>query len=312
MMSNKERPNEIKINHIYLTSISECWHRIKIVEMNDKEANAICIDNGDYEWISLEDIYVCKPEFLCVAPQAFKLSLFGLEDFENDPNVTQQSLFEPLIHKSLVAEIMMSKEFWTANKSKSVKMILYDTSTDEDVNMNEYLMNSILKSVTAPTLNQKESNQIVITNITDDGVYCQLVKSAAYIQKLINNVSKDDITQYRGFYADKMDKKKVYLIYDDKLKNWFRARLDKMMDGNSHSMYLIDHGCKTNVKSQNIYRLDKISYVLSLYPAQVIKFGLFNVNYNDDVKKRLLAMLPTGRQAFVSFHAFNLKSIIIL
>lgn len=298
-MSNKERPNEIIINHIYLTSISECWHRIKIVETNEKEANAFCIDNGDYEWIPFEDIFVCKPEFLTVAPQAFKLSLFGLEEFENDPNVAQQPLFEPLVHKSLVAEIMMNKEFFDMNKTKPVKVILYDTSTDEDINMNEYLMNSILKSVSTPMLKQKESNQVIITSIGEDAIYCQLVKSSAYIQQLINNVSKDHILQYRGLYADKSDKKKVYLIYDEKLKNWFRARIDKLMEGDMQLMYKIDHGYKALVKNADIYRLDKVSYVLSLYPPQVLKFGLYNVNYTDDVKKRLLAMLPAGRKAFV-------------
>lgn len=301
MMSNKERPSEIKLNHIYLTSISECWHRIKVIEINEKnECNVICIDNGDFEWISFEDIYMCKPEFLIIAPQAFKISLFGLEEFENDPNFSQQSLFEPLIYKSLVAEVMMSKDFWDMNKSK-IKAILYDTSTDEDINLNEFLMNSILQSVSAPTLNQKDSNQVIVTNVGEDGIYCQLAKSAVYIQQLINNVSKDDLMQYRGLYADKSDKKKVYLIYDGKKKNWFRARLEKLMDGDSHLMYMIDHGYKAIVNQQDTYRLDKVSYVLSLYPPQVLKVGLHNVAFTDDVKKRLLGMLPAGRQAFVCF-----------
>ncbi|KAL7026452.1 hypothetical protein ACKWTF_013918 [Chironomus riparius] len=298
MMSNKERAMEIKANHIYLTSIESCWHRIKVIEMAEKEANCICIDNGDIEWIPFNDIFVCKPEFLIIAAQAFKLSLFGLEEFENDPNIIQQTLFEPFIYKSLVAEIMMNQEYYEANRTKPIKMILYDTSTDDDVNLNEILMNSILKSVQPPTLNQKDSNQIVITHIGDDAIYCQLLKSYSYIQQLINNISKDDINQYRGPYADKSDKKKVYLVYNDKLKNWFRARVDKLIDNDSILMFLIDHGYKIIVRNQDIYRLDKVSYVLSLYPTQVIKMGLFGVTFTDDVRKRLLGILPSGRTVF--------------
>jgi tudor domain-containing protein 1/4/6/7 len=298
MMSKKEKPAEIRLNHIYLTSIAECWHRIKIVEINEKEANVICVDNGDFEWIPLNDIYVCKPEFLTIAPQAFKVSLFGLEEFESGLNLPQ--LFEPLNYKSLVAEIMTTKDSFDSNKSK-IKMILYDTSTDEDVNLNESLMNSILRSVSAPTLNQKESNQVIITNIGEDGIYCQVAKSSTHIQQLINNISKSDLAQYRGLYPDKSDKKKVYLIYDGRLKNWFRARLEKLMDGGSHWMFTIDHGYKTLVSVQDIYRLDKVSYVLSLYPSQVLKFGLYNVAFTEDNKKRLLGLLPTGRTALVSF-----------
>lgn len=297
MMSGKEKPNEIKVNHVYLTSIAECWHRVKIVEINEKEVNAICIDNGDFEWIATDDIFVCKPEFLKVAPQAFKITLYGLEEFENGLNSSQ--IFEPLNYKIFVGEIMTSKEQFDANKSK-IKMILYDTCTDDDINMNEELMNTILQSVSAPTLNQKESNQVIITNIGEDGIYCQLAKSSGYIQQQINNISKEELTQYRGLYPDKSDKKKVYLIYDGRLKNWFRARIEKLMDGDSHWMYTIDHGYKTLVNVQDIYRLDKVSYVLSLYPSQVLKCGLFNVAFNDENRKRLLGLLPIGRSALVS------------
>ncbi|KAG5673479.1 hypothetical protein PVAND_003523 [Polypedilum vanderplanki] len=306
MMSKKEKPTEIKVNYVYLTSIAECWHRIRVVEINDKEVNVICIDNGDYEWISIDDIYVCKQEFLTIAPQAFKVSLFGLEEFESGLNLTQ--LFEPLNYKSLVAEIMMTKEAYDTNKSK-IKMILYDTSTDEDINLNESLMNSILQSVTTPTLSQKDSNQIIITNIGEDGIFCQLSNSSAHIQQLINNISKEELAQYRGLYADKSDKKKVYLIYDGRLKNWFRARIEKLMDSDSHLMYTIDHGYKTLVNVQDIYRLDKVSYVLSLYPSQVLKFGLFNVPFTEENRKRLLGLLPIGRSALAKVVTMSANNI---
>lgn len=302
MLSNKERPTEIKIDHIYLTSIETCWQRIKVIDITETDANCVCIDNGDIEWIPFNDIYVCKKEFLTIAPQAFKLSLFGLEEFENNPNIAQQTLLEPIVYKSLVAEVMMNQEYWELNKEQPIKMILYDTSTDDDINLNETLMNSIVKSVQTPTLNQNESNQIIITHIGEDAVYCQLSKSYSYIQQLINNVSKEDISQYKGPYADKSDKKKVYLAYNDNLKTWFRARVEKFMDNDSILMHMIDYGCKSIVKSQDIYRLDKVSYVLSLYPPQSIKMGLFKVTFTEDVKKRLLGMLPVGRTAFVSYN----------
>lgn len=300
MISSKERPMEIKLNHIYLTAIAECYHRIKVVEVNERQANCICIDNGDYEWIPFDEIYVCKPEFLTVPPQAFKLSLFGLEDFEDDPSVAQQPLFDPLVFKSLIAEVMMDKAGWEKSKKAPIKMILYDTSTDDDVNLNEALMNTILRSVPSPSLHQKDNDQVIITSIGDDGIYCQLVISSVYIQQLINKVSKTELQKHRGMYVDKADKKKLYLVFDPKVKKWFRARLERWMDGGAQLMFYVDHGYKTMVKMEDIYRLDKVSIVLFTYPPQVLKFGLFNVAFNSDVKKRLLALLPSGRQALVS------------
>lgn len=300
MLSDRERPSEILINHIYLTSISECYHRIKILDLGDKQAKCVCIDNGDHEWIQFDDIFVCKPEFLTVPPQAFKLSLFGMVDFANDPNIAQQQFFEPLVYKSLVGEVMIEKVNRVAGKP--IPMILYDTTTNEDVNLNEKLTNTLLKNTPLPALNIKDNNQVIITNVADDAIYCQLVKSSVYIQQLINNISKDDLTKYRGLYMDKADKKKMYLVYDTKMKNWYRARMDRLCDGGTHQMHYIDHGTKAIVNVDNIYRLDKISMVLFFYPPQVLKFGLFNVTISGDVRKRLLALLPSGRQALVSHH----------
>jgi tudor domain-containing protein 1/4/6/7 len=292
MMTNKDRPTEVQTDHIYLTSISDCYHRIKVIETDGQKAKCICIDNGDYEWISLDEIFICKPEFLTVAPQAFKLCLFGLEDFENDPNVAQQQIFDPLVFKSLVGELM-------SEEGKQIKMILYDTSTEEDVNLNETLMNSILKSIPMPALSQKDNNQVIITSISEDAIYCQLVKSNVYIQQLINNISKRDLQKFRGLYVDKADKKKNYLVYDAKQKNWFRARMERLLDGESHMMYFIDHGYKAMTNVADIYKLDKVSMVLFFYPPQVLKFGLFNVQLTSDIRKRLLALLPSGREALV-------------
>jgi hypothetical protein len=298
MLSQKERPVDILTNHIYLTSISECYHRIRVIEMGEKQAKCICIDNGDHEWIPFDEIFICKPEFLTVPPQAFKLSLFGLEDFTNDPNAGQHQFFEPLVYKSLVGEIMIDKANFEVNKP--IPMILYDTTTDEDINLNESLTNTLLKNTPAPVLNTKDNNQVIITHVGDDAIFCQLVKSSTYIQQLINNIPKNNLDKYRGLYMDKADKKKMYLVYDSKLKNWFRARLDRLSDGGAHLMHYVDHGFKNQVNTQDIYRLDKISMVLFFYPPQVLKFGLFNVTISGDVRKRLLALLPSGRTALVS------------
>ena len=297
MLSHKERPSEIKINHIYLTSIETCWQRIKVIEMSDKEANCICIDNGDIEWLPFNDIFVCKPDFMVVPAQAFKLSLYELEEFENDPNATQPNFFEPLIYKSLVGEVMMNQKLWDLNKSKPIKMILYDTSTEDDINLNEMLSTSILKSV--PKLNEKDSNQVIITHIGEDGIYCQLSKTHAYVQQLLKNITKDNIAQYKIQSIDKLDKS-IYLVYNEKSKAWLRARVEKLIDNNTVLMYMIDHGYKFIVKPQNIYCLEKFSFAMYKYHPQVIKIGLFKVTFTDDVRKRLLGMLPIGHTAIVS------------
>lgn len=78
--------------------------------------------------------------------QAVRCFLWGLEDFADDPNV--ESHITDIVGKALIASV---KSLPNA-KNPGVGVVLYDTSTEEDLNLNTMLLESISKNAVAPQL----------------------------------------------------------------------------------------------------------------------------------------------------------------
>jgi hypothetical protein len=72
--------------------------------------------------------------------------LWGLEDFADDPNV--ESHITDIVGKALIASV---KSLPSENNA-GVGVVLYDTTTEEDLNVNNMLLDSISKHALAPQL----------------------------------------------------------------------------------------------------------------------------------------------------------------
>lgn len=233
-------------------------------------------------------------------PQAFTISLFGLEDFIDNPN-SNVHLEDSLRWKSLIGKIVTSKqEFDTLNR---IVVKLFDTSGEDDVDLNEAILDKILSSNPLPSFNPKGINNIKVTHV-DDFIYCQLVESFNYVNGLIMNLTKSNWNkkEHQGLYPENYSNlKRFYLIYDTKRNTWFRAQIvTAKPDKKTFTMNFVDAGIVEDVDLSNIYRIDKISIALTLYPAQVIKFKLFRVEMTENLKSRLRAWLPLNKDAMVS------------
>jgi tudor domain-containing protein 1/4/6/7 len=294
---------QIKLDRVYLCSVSDCWHRARVVGLNEKESEANCffIDQGDFETLKFDELFECPGEFMKLPAQAFSVSLFGLEDFIENPN-SNVHLEEALHWKSLIGKIMSKKvDFETQNR---IDVKLFDTSSEvEDVDLNELILDKILSSNPLPCFNPNGMNNVKITHI-DDYIYCQSIESFNYINGLIMNLIKSNWNkaEHQGLYPENVKNlKRFYLIFDAKRNNWFRASIvSAKADKKTFTMNFVDAGIVEDVEISNIYRIDKISIALTLYPAQVIKFKLFRIEMTEGVKSRLRAWLPLNKDAMVS------------
>jgi hypothetical protein len=79
--------------------------------------------------------------------QAVRCFLWGLEDFADDPNAACH-ITDIIVGKALVASV---KSLPSA-KNPGVGVVLYDTSTEEDLNLNIMLLDSMSKDAVAPQL----------------------------------------------------------------------------------------------------------------------------------------------------------------
>lgn len=294
---------EVKSDKIYLCSLNDCWMRVKVIDTAEMEANCFMIDQGDFEQISFDKLFVCPIEFLRLPAQSFIVSLYGLEDLAENPQSFQY--LEEIRWRSLIGKITSAKTDFDENQRISLE--LYDTSGAEDVNLNETIMGKILECSPKPSLNLKALNNVRITCIADY-IYAQQSQSFDYIQGLISNLvksscfNKDKLLDHQGLYLETSSKlNRFYLVFDEKRNAWFRGQIDSVVsDKKIYRMTFVDTGIVENVNLKNIYRLDKISVALTLYPAQAIKFKLHKVEMNENVKNRLRALLPFNKEAMVS------------
>lgn len=121
MLTDKQKATSIQASQIYLITIAECWHRIRVDQLNETESECLCffIDTGEEEWHPIHDLYVCASSFMRVPPQAINCSLFGLEDFEENPNAKPE--LELLSGKTVIAQLISKKdEYELLNKSSKL------------------------------------------------------------------------------------------------------------------------------------------------------------------------------------------------
>ncbi|XP_055386753.1 tudor domain-containing protein 7-like [Condylostylus longicornis] len=329
MLTDKTRPGSLTTGQMYLVCISECWHRVRLERMNKGAGKCLCffIDFGDDDWLSMDQLFICDKKFLKLPPQAVPFSLFGLEDFAENP-VANRHLNEMLMGKTLIAQIFTKKETYEAkNISKSsssfggssedlneiikIQAVLYDTSSNVDIVLNPLLINKICDDTPAPELKQNGANNVNITHVTDNGdIYLQILDSGLhYVQKLISQLveSKFQQDQYKVNATD-MGTSNLYLIHDKDDNRWYRGCLaeDKIENqDNVFKMYYVDYGFTKRINISNIFRLESLSAALSRYPRQGLKAKMYNLPpLNEFVLGRLKALLPPDSLAIVKL-AFN-------
>lgn len=308
LFSNKQVAETIEMEKIYLVMISECWYRARIEKKDLTQKRVLCffIDVGDDDWYPFDQIYVCDPKFVRFPPQAICLTLFGLEDFAENPNARQQ-VEDHLAGKSLIAEVMTTQDEYVAKDRSNdleakIQTILYDTSSDEDIQLNKLISEKICEKTDAPQLQRfMKFNHIYISYITDAGdVYCHLYNSKSslqYINKLIHQLTDGtfDYTQYRYVDSDMGGNlmQNLYLIYDKSEHKWYRAAiLPTNSIASTEQCKCIDYGMTKTIEREHIYRLDLLSAALNMYPAQAILMRLNEItSYNENVIARLRGLL---------------------
>ncbi|XP_061512893.1 uncharacterized protein LOC1270837 [Anopheles gambiae] len=310
------------VGEYYLVSISDCWFRVRVVEINYETNQCQCffIDIGDSEQLALDQLYRCEPQYLDLPAQAICFTLEGLEDFSENPTA-KHILGQRINHRVLIGMILSKREEYEQAEqrdgigSSSLKVVLYDTSSAEDEVVNPILLQQICKSMPVPELNRKSVNYVSITYVDDQGdVYCQKDGAMNYIQKLITNLTQSDALedQHRGLYNTKAsDQQQLYLVQDETDGKWYRAVREAEESGPYCRMHYVDIGCRRRANVQNIYRLDSLSLGLRSYPPQAIRMRMYELPGCADpqVLSRLRAFLKPAVPAMAK--VFSMASAIL-
>lgn len=322
MGCEKRKPSIVAIGEYYLVSTTDCWYRVRVEGIDSDNDQCVCffIDIGEWENVALGEMYVCDAKYLSLPGQSVCFTLDGLEDFGENPKV-KTHLDNLISGKVCIGEILSQQNEYEKDGDNAdlgdarIKMILYDTSSDEDINLNPVILKHICDDMPKPELDRKGVSTVVVTHVDDFGdVYCQLKDDAiVYIQKLINNLIKSNVleTKHRGLYKTKSTEQQLYLVQDEKDNKWYRASLEVDESSTQCRMLFVDTGCQKSVNVSNVYRLEMLSVALSRYPAQAIRMRMFDIPVvTDYLLSRMRVLLKTGLTAMVKVAAFSVIPLV--
>lgn len=292
----------------------DCY-RVRIEKMDETRRMALCflLDYGDEEWWSIDQIYEGDAKLFQLPAQAIRFSLFNLEDFAENPHAKQE-VDEYLAGKTLIAEVKSSQTEYLAQCESSVdskvKVIFYDTSSDEDVQLNKAILEKICEKIEPPQLQRSKWNPVIVSYISDSGdIYVQLNNDKGNtvhnIKQLIHRLTQHGISkQFMRTNSKPASNQftELCLIQDANDLKWYRAVIlpIKAGDDTTELCKYVDYGMTKSVPCENIYRLDLLSAALSKYPHQAIPVRLNDVtNYNPKIVARLRGLICCGLPVLV-------------
>ncbi|XP_041723953.2 tudor domain-containing protein 7B-like [Coregonus clupeaformis] len=141
--------------------------RAQVTEVMADKVKVYYVDHGFSEVISKANVFELHDTFFKLPFQATKCQLAGLEPFCQEPAVLKK--FESMASgKILLAEIL--------EREQTPLVVLYDTSQDDDVNINAACIKALQdKTLASPLQVNSAYMNVAVRSVCSDGtIYCQL------------------------------------------------------------------------------------------------------------------------------------------
>ncbi|KAM3857687.1 tudor domain-containing protein 7B [Diretmus argenteus] len=141
--------------------------RAQVCEVMADKVKVYYVDHGFSEVISKAKVFELHEKFFKLPFQATKCKLAGLEPFCQEPAVLKK--FEAMASgRILLAEIL--------ERGQTPLVVLYDTSQDDDVNINAACMKALQdKTLASPLQVNSAYMNVTVSSVCSDGtIYCQL------------------------------------------------------------------------------------------------------------------------------------------
>lgn len=141
--------------------------RAQVCEVMADKVKVYYVDHGFSEVISIRKLFELNEKFYRLPFQATKCKLAGLESFSQEQAVLKK-LESIATGKILLAEILEREDM--------PLVVLYDTSQDDDVNINAACMKALQdRSLESPLKVNSAYMNVSVTSVCSDGtIYCQV------------------------------------------------------------------------------------------------------------------------------------------
>ncbi|CAH0592425.1 unnamed protein product [Chrysodeixis includens] len=157
-----EKPMLVK-NAWYAVSLDDGgWQRAKILEIDEDSATVFLGDHGDDDVVYMHKIKILEPQFRKLPAQAILCRLEGAEE------LAASALGAELVRRRLPGEVLVAAPGPRHDPTDpSVAVVLYDTSTQRDLNLNKEIVHDFCIAG-AFTVTQKPC-EVEVGCVTEEG-----------------------------------------------------------------------------------------------------------------------------------------------
>ncbi|XP_065405996.1 tudor domain-containing protein 7 isoform X4 [Chrysemys picta bellii] len=251
----------------------DAWLRAQIISVEDNRIKVCYVDYGFSEIIENNKVYKLGRRFYSLPFQAAKCKLAGLEVFCDDP-VLVKVVESQTCGKIFAVEIL--------EKSDIPLVVLYDTSGEDDININVACLKALCdKSFELHLQADALYTNVRVTNVCSDGtLYCQvpskgLAKLCEILQKL------EDYFQYKApeyFISLPFCGKICLFPYKGK---WARVEITSVHSSRALDVQFMDTGTVASVKVSELRDIPSqfLREIISV-PPQAMKCCLADLPRN--------------------------------
>uniref|UniRef100_A0A672S1I7 Tudor domain-containing protein 7A-like n=1 Tax=Sinocyclocheilus grahami TaxID=75366 RepID=A0A672S1I7_SINGR len=269
-----------KIGQLVAVAIEEdAVLRAQVHHVTEDNVKVYCVDHGFFEVVSRKKILQLRDQFLTIPFQATTCQLAGnLHERLVTDAVVLKSLDSLAVGRTLLAEIV--------EREDTPLIVLYDTSQNEDVNVNAVCLKALQdKSMENPLQVNSVYTNVFVTNVCSDGsIYCQLPsRGQAKLKDIMDKIEAHFISQLTWeLLVSKPFCGKVCLAKHK--GKWARAEIINLHGSQVLDILFLDLGLPASLEVSELREIPPI-YLKELItiPPQAIKCILEELNADGSV-----------------------------
>nr|XP_030113564.3 tudor domain-containing protein 7 isoform X2 [Taeniopygia guttata] len=148
-------------------AVEDDWVRAQIISLEDNRVKVYYVDYGFTKFVESNSVCRLQKQFRSLPFQAAKCKLAGLEAFSDDP-ILVKAVESQTCFKIFAVEIL--------ERSDTPLLVLYDTSGEDDININATCMKALYdKSLELHLQVDALYTNVRVTSVFSDGsLYCQV------------------------------------------------------------------------------------------------------------------------------------------
>ncbi|XP_047483850.1 tudor domain-containing protein 7-like isoform X7 [Penaeus chinensis] len=282
--------SETIVGKVYAASYDESWFRVQILSVNGDQVTVLFIDHGDEEQLSISLIHNLHKNFCNLPAQNVSCALAGLEYGGKDQSAL--NLLQTLaLGQTLVGQVV--------SRQDSISLILFNTATEEDININEKVSQQLDLNFVEPTLPQVGGvAEVYVMHVTSSGdIYVQIETETFKLLENLLEMARSRTEEMLGEDV-KIDPTRLYLAQFSEDGQWYRAAPRSSVDPDGKVlMWFVDFGNSDRVPSASLRPLEGVNERLTKIPHQALLCRLHNVpsaglEWTERACHRLMELLP--------------------